>query len=82
MRLSPIASRLFLDAVMDQVAAEATTADTPPATSAGILPGSNGSGPEYSMPIGLLQTTGDVVSSPVADPEVNVCEQPHGAIKT
>ena len=34
------------------------------------------------MPIGLLQTTGDVVSSPVADSEVNVCEQPHGAIKT
>ena len=76
-------SRLrFLDAVTNQVAAEATTAETPPATSAGVWLGSNGSGPEYSTPTGLAQTTCDVVSSPVIESEVNVCEQPHGAIRT
>jgi hypothetical protein len=80
--LSRIASRfLFLDAVTDQVAAEATTAETPPATSAGARLGLNGAGPEYSMPTGLVQTTGDVASSLLVESEVNVCEQPHGAIK-
>lgn len=69
-------------AVMSQAASEATTAKTPPMISAGVKLGSNGSGPEYSMPTGLVQTTGDTVPSPVVGSDSNVCEQPHGAIKT
>lgn len=60
----------------------ATTAVAPPAIRAGVWLGSNGSGPVYSIPIGLVHTTGERVSSPVVGFDVNDGEHPHGATDT
>ena len=73
--------RFLFDAVTIQVTPAAISAEPAPAKSAGVRLGSNGSGPEYAMPIGLVQTTGDTVSSPVVGSEVNDCTHPHGATK-
>jgi len=72
---------MFLLLVMAQVTAAATIAVALPAISAGVRFGSNGWGPEYWIPKGLAQTTGDRVSSPVAGFEVNDCVQPQGAMR-
>ena len=73
--------RSFLDLATAQVTAAANTAVALPAISAGVRLGSNGSGPVYWTPIGLVQTTGDNVSGPVVGFEVNDCVQPQGAIR-
>lgn len=49
------------------VAAKATTAETPPATNAGVRVGSNGSGLEYSIPTGLVQSTVTPFPHPSSD---------------
>ena len=53
-----VRSRSFRDLATTQLTAAATTPVMLPATSAGVRLGSNGAGSEYSMPTGLIQTTG------------------------